>query len=68
MMQKWSRDDPDMDDTVNTGLSISLVPLPESVLTKICDDILSRWAAELRVDPDWSCELVLWNQLSEDDL
>ena len=36
-----------MDDTLNIGLSNSLVPLPESVLTKICDDILSRWAAEL---------------------
>ena len=32
---------------MNIDLSNSLVPLPESVLTKICYDILSHWAPEL---------------------
>ena len=33
------------DDNVNIGLGDSLEPLPESVLTKICDAILRHWAA-----------------------
>ena len=32
------------DDNVNIGLGNSLVPLPESVLTKTCDAILLHWA------------------------
>ena len=34
-----------MDDYVDTGLGNSLVPLPESVLTKTCDAILLHWTA-----------------------
>ena len=61
---KWCKSDPEnlMDDTVNTGLSNNLVPLPESVLIKICDDILSRWAAELTLTgvAKRFCGIVWW--------
>ena len=33
------------DDNVNIDLGNSVVPLPESVLTKTCDAILLHWAA-----------------------